>query len=163
MRTVVCPGSFDPFTLGHLDVVKRAQQLADDVIVGVARNAGKSALFNAALRVDFAQRTLPRAGLSAVEVRHVPGLLTEFCDELGAKHIVKGLRNGADLDSELPMALMNRSISGVETLVVLGDPQLSHVASSLVKDVARHGGEIHGMVDPVIAKELQRALESEDK
>lgn len=161
MRTVVCPGSFDPFTLGHLDVVKRAQQLADHVIVGVARNAGKSALFNAEQRVDFAQRTLQRAGLSAVEVRHVPGLLTEFCDEVGAKHIVKGLRNGADLDSELPMALMNRSISGVETLFILGEPSLSHIASSLVKDVARHGGEISNMVDVDVAHALYLALSEE--
>lgn len=161
MRTVVCPGSFDPFTLGHLDVVKRAQQLADHVIVGVARNAGKNALFSAEERVDLVQRTVQRAGLPAVEVRHVPGLLTEFCRDVGAKHIVKGLRNGADLDSELPMALMNRSISGVETLFILGEPNMSHIASSLVKDVARHGGEISNMVDVDVAKALYLALSEE--
>jgi len=163
MRTVVCPGSFDPFTFGHLDVVRRARDLSDRVIVAVAQNAAKRTLFSVEERVEFARATIANAQLTSVEVQQAPGLLAEFCESVGAEHIVKGLRNGADLDSELPMALMNRALSGVETLFVLGDPQLSHVASSLVKDVARHGGEIHGMVDPVIAKELQRALESEDK
>lgn len=158
MRTVVCPGSFDPFTYGHLDVVRRAQALADRVIVAVAHNASKRTLFSVDERVELARLTLKNAGLDDVEVQEAPGLLTEFCAKVGAEHIVKGLRNGGDLDSELPMALMNRAISGVETLFVLGDPQLSHIASSLVKDVARHGGDIHGMVDPKIVQEIQRAL-----
>lgn len=158
MRTVVCPGSFDPFTYGHLDVVRRAQALADRVVVAVAHNASKRTLFSVDERVELARLTLKNAGLDDVEVQEAPGLLTEFCAKVGAEHIVKGLRNGGDLDSELPMALMNRAISGVETLFVLGDPQLSHIASSLVKDVARHGGDIHGMVDPKIVQEIQRAL-----
>lgn len=158
MRTVVCPGSFDPFTYGHLDVVRRAASLSDRVIVAVAHNAAKNTLFSVDERIELARVTLKNAGLGEVQVLEAPGLLTEFCAKVGAEHIVKGLRNGADLDGELPMALMNRAISGVETMFVLGEPQLSHIASSLVKDVARHGGEIHGMVDPKVAEEIRRAL-----
>jgi|SRR5690625_5120531 len=158
MRTVVCPGSFDPFTYGHLDVVRRARSLSDRVVVAVAHNAAKKTLFTVAERIELARVTLDNAGLDGIEVHEAPGLLTEFCAQVGAEHIIKGLRNGADLDGELPMALMNRAISGVETMFVLGEPQLSHIASSLVKDVARHGGEIHGMVDPKVAEEIQRAL-----
>lgn len=158
MRTVVCPGSFDPFTRGHLDVVRRARSLADRVIIGVAQNAAKRTLFTVAERIELAHLTVKNAGIDGVEVAEVPGLLTEFCQRVGADHIVKGLRNGADLDGELPMALMNRAISGVETLFILGEPELSHIASSLVKDVARHGGSIDGMVDPQVGARIQRAL-----
>src|SRR5690625_343881 len=163
MRTVVCPGSFDPFTYGHLDVVRRARTLSDRVIVAVAHNAAKKTLLSLEKRVELARRTVENAQLTNVEVREAPGLLTEFCSRVGADHIVKGLRNGADLDGELPMVLMNRAISGVETLFVLGEPQLSHIASSLVKDVARHGGEIHGMVDPMVVEEVQRALAAQEE
>ncbi|HLS03400.1 MAG TPA: pantetheine-phosphate adenylyltransferase [Actinomycetales bacterium] len=163
MRTVVCPGSFDPFTYGHLDVVRRARALSDRVIVAVAQNAAKSTLFSIAERLELARITIESAQLTSVEVREAPGLLTEFCAQMGAEHIVKGLRNGADLDGELPMALMNRAISNVETLFVLGDPQLSHIASSLVKDVARHGGEIHGMVDPVVEAKVRSALAAQEE
>lgn len=163
MRTVVCPGSFDPFTYGHLDVVRRARSFSDRVIVAVAHNAAKKTLFPVQRRIEIARATIENAQLSNVEVREAPGLLTEFCAQVGAEHIIKGLRNGADLDGELPMALMNRAISGVETLFVLGEPQLSHIASSLVKDVARHGGEIHGMVDPMVVEEIQRALAAQEE
>lgn len=158
MRTVVCPGSFDPFTNGHLDVVQRASALADRVIIAVAQNSAKRTLFSVAERIELARLTVENAGLTGVEVQEVPGLLTEFCRGVGANHIVKGLRNGADLDGELPMALMNRAISGVETLFVLGEPRLSHIASSLVKDVALHGGNIDGMVDPQVGAQIRRAL-----
>src|SRR5690625_4060093 len=101
MRTVVCPGSFDPFTYGHLDVVRRARALSDRVIVAVAQNAAKSTLFSVAERLELARVTIESAQLTSVEVRDVPGLLTEFCAQMGAEHIVKGLRNGADLDGQL--------------------------------------------------------------
>lgn len=152
MTTAVCPGSFDPVTLGHLDVVRRARSMFDRVVVGVARNSSKTPLLDVDTRVRLAREAL--AGVEGVEVAVVSGLLVDFCREVGAVAIVKGLRGGADYDAELPMALMNRHLSGVETVFVTGDPALAHVASSLVKDVARHGGDVGDLVPPGVARAL---------
>ena len=156
MTVAVCPGSFDPFTLGHLDVVRRAASLFDVVVVGVARNSAKSALLDPATRVRLASQAV--AGLPNVRVDVVPGLLVDFCREVGARAIVKGLRGGADLDAETPMALMNRHLVGVETVFVIGDQSLAHVASSMVKDVARYGGPIDDLVPPGVADAVRAAL-----
>lgn len=158
MTVAVCPGSFDPFTLGHLDVVRRAASLFDEVVVGVARNSAKSALLDAATRVDLARRATE--GLAHVRVEVVPGLLVDFCRDVGAAAIVKGLRGGADLDAETPMALMNRHLVGVETVFVIGDPSLAHIASSMVKDVARFGGPIEDLVPDGVADAVRGALDA---
>ncbi|WP_286217428.1 pantetheine-phosphate adenylyltransferase [Paraoerskovia sediminicola] len=158
MTTAVCPGSFDPITLGHLDVVRRARALVDHVVVGVARNAGKTALLPADARVDLARRALDDAGLADVRVAVVPGLLVDYCAEIGATAVVKGLRGGADFDAELPMALMNRHLAGVETVFVVGDAALAHIASSLVKDIARHGGPVDDLVPPGVGDAVRRAF-----
>jgi pantetheine-phosphate adenylyltransferase len=154
----VCPGSFDPVTLGHLDIVRRARSMFDEVVLGVAQNSGKSALLTVAERVGLARAAT--ATLDGVRVEVVPGLLVDFCRDIGARAVVKGLRGGADFDAELPMALMNRHLAGVETVFVPGDPGLAHVASSLVKDVARFGGSIDDLVPdgvaPVVAAALAR-------
>ncbi|NLF04441.1 MAG: pantetheine-phosphate adenylyltransferase [Actinomycetales bacterium] len=156
MTTAVCPGSFDPVTLGHLDVVRRARSMFDHVVVGIAKNAGKSPLLDLDERVRLARVAL--ADLPGVEVAVVPGLLVDFCSEVGAAAIVKGLRGGADYDAEVPMALMNRHLTGVETVFVTGDPNLAHIASSLVKDVARHGGDVSDLVPPGVADALAAAF-----
>ncbi|HEY8719693.1 pantetheine-phosphate adenylyltransferase [Pengzhenrongella sp.] len=156
MTIAVCPGSFDPVTLGHLDVVRRARAMFDEVVVGVARNSSKAALLPAARRVELARTAL--AGLDGVRVELVEGLLTDFCLDVGAVAVVKGLRGGADFDHELPMALMNRHIAGVETVFVVGDPALGHIASSLVKDVARFGGSIEDLVPDGVEAVLRDAL-----
>jgi pantetheine-phosphate adenylyltransferase len=156
VTTAVCPGSFDPITLGHLDVVRRARALFDEVVVGVARNSSKSALLTQDQRVDLVREAV--ADLDGVRVAPVPGLLSAFCAEVGAAAVVKGLRGGADVDHEVPMALMNRHLSGVETVFVLGDPALAHVASSLVKDVARHGGPIADLVPAGVERAVRDAL-----
>ncbi len=156
MSTAVCPGSFDPMTLGHVDVVRRARSMFDEVVVAVAHNSTKRALLTPQERVALAEEAL--ADLDGVRVVATDGLLVDLVRELGAQAVVKGLRSGADLDAELAMALMNRHLSGVETVFVLGDPALSHVASSLVKDVARHGGRIDDLVTPGVAAAVRRAL-----
>jgi pantetheine-phosphate adenylyltransferase len=152
----VCPGSFDPLTLGHVDVVRRARSMFDEVIVGVARNSSKSALLDVDTRVALARAAL--ADDDGVRVEVVDGLLADFVREVGASALVKGLRGGADFDNELPMALMNRHLTGVETVFVVGDPGLAHVASSLVKDVARFGGPIDDLVPPGVAVAVREAL-----
>lgn len=156
VTTAVCPGSFDPITLGHLDIITRARRLFDEVVVGVAQNSTKNALLDAQERVALARGAL--AHLDGVRVELVPGLLVDFCEEVGAVAVVKGLRGGADFDAELPMALMNRHLVGVETVFVPGDPALAHVASSLVKDVARFGGSIVDLVPDGVASAVLDAL-----
>lgn len=152
----VFPGSFDPVTVGHLDIARRARRAFGEVILAVASNSAKTTLFDADQRVELA--TAAVAGIDGVRVRRVPGLLVDFCREVGAEVIVKGLRGGADVDHEVPMALMNRHVAGVETLFLLGDPELSHVASSLVKDVARFGGRIDDLVPSSVATVLAAAF-----
>ncbi len=155
----VCPGSFDPITLGHLDIVRRANRLFDVVVVGVARNAAKNALLTADERVEVARAAVAADPDTAdVRVDVVPGLLVDFCREVGALAVVKGLRGGADFDGEQPMALMNRHLSGVETVFLPAEQQHAHVASSLVKDIARHGGPIDDLVPSAAAEAVRSAV-----
>lgn len=152
----VCPGSFDPITLGHVDVVARACTLFDEVLVAVGNNAAKSYMFSLDQRVTLARLAL--AHLEGVRVEPVRGLLAQFCADNGARAIVKGLRSSADFDQELAMSLMNRHLSGIETVFVMGDPALNHVASSMVKDVARNGGDITALVPDGVARAIATAL-----
>ncbi|MFE5310603.1 pantetheine-phosphate adenylyltransferase [Isoptericola sp. NPDC056573] len=159
MSIAVCPGSFDPITLGHLDIVRRTRRMFDVVVVGVARNAAKNALLGPEERVELARTALAADPETAdVRVEVVPGLLVDFCREVGAVAVVKGLRGGADFDSELPMALMNRHLTGIETVFVPGEQRYAHVASSLVKDVARYGGPIDDLVPDGVADAVRAAL-----
>jgi pantetheine-phosphate adenylyltransferase len=156
VRIAVCPGSFDPITFGHLDVVRRGTTLADEVVVAVATNAGKQPLLDLDERVALARHAV--AHLDRVRVEPVAGLLVDFCARIGATMLLKGLRNGADYDAELPQALMNRHLTGVETVFVPADRGVAHIASSLVKDVARHGGRIEDLVPPGVADAVMQRL-----
>ncbi|GAB4083509.1 pantetheine-phosphate adenylyltransferase [Myceligenerans cantabricum] len=159
MTIAVCPGSFDPMTLGHLDVVRRARSMFDHVIVAVAKNPGKSGLLDLDTRASLARAAVAGDPATAdVEVGVADGLLVDFCREVGATAVVKGLRGGADFDGELPMALMNRHLSGVETVFVAADQAYAHIASSLVKDIARNGGEIDDLVPPGVAGAIRTTL-----
>lgn len=152
----MCPGSFDPITLGHLDVVRRARTMFDEVVVAVAHNASKSAWFDAEQRAALAREALADTD---VQVEIVAGLVAEYARDRGAVAIVKGLRGGADFDGEQPMALMNRHLSGVETVFLVGDGAHAHIASSLVKDIARHGGDVGDLVPPGVAQALRDAVD----
>jgi len=166
VRTAVFPGSFDPFTLGHLDVVRRGLRLFDRVIVAVAQNSAKSGWFTAEQRVALVRDTLAaELGDDAARVTVVaaPGLIIDTCREHDAVAIIKGLRGGADFDAEVPMALMNRHLSGVETVFIVGDPSLNHISSSLVKDIAKYGGDVTGLVAPPVARALAAAVASGSK
>lgn len=156
MTTAVCPGSFDPITLGHVDIIRRARGLFDEVIVAIAVNASKTPVLTVDERLDVARTAL--ADLDGVRVELVAGLLVDFCRDVGASALVKGLRGGADFDAELPMALMNRHLTGVETVFIVGDQNLAHIASSLVKDVARHGGPIDDLVPADVGGRVREAL-----
>lgn len=146
MTTAVYPGSFDPLTMGHLDVITRAAGVFDTVTIGIAHNAAKTGhhLFDLETRQELARNCT--AHLGNVQVDVIEGLLADYCREKHATVIVKGLRNGTDLDAEVPMALLNRDLGGPETLFLTATPLHAHVSSSLVKDVASHGGDISALV-----------------
>jgi pantetheine-phosphate adenylyltransferase len=156
MATAVFPGSFDPITLGHVDIAMRARVLFDHVIIAVAHNSSKTPLLDVETRVRLASAAVEH--LDGVEVRGAEGLLVDFCAAVDARVIVKGLRGGADYDVERPMALMNRALAGIETVFITGDNALSHVASSLVRDVARHGGDIGNFVPDGVEAAVHEAL-----
>lgn len=152
MSIGVCPGSYDPITFGHVDVVRRARSVFDEVIVGVARNQSKRYLFDDEERLELARQAV--SGIGGVRVEFVPGLLADFVRHVGGSAIVKGLRGSADYDDEQSMALLNRHLSGVETVFILGDPGLAHISSSHVKDIARYGGNVEDLVPSAVARAL---------
>lgn len=152
----VCPGSFDPVTRGHLDVIGRAARLFDEVIVAIGANAGKNPLFAPAERV--AMLTDACAAHPGVRVAVFDGLLVDFCREQDASAIVKGLRFAADFDYELPMAQMNRSLTGVETVFVPTAPEWSYVSSSLIREVATLGGDVTAFLPEAVATETVRRV-----
>jgi pantetheine-phosphate adenylyltransferase len=157
VRRAVCPGSFDPVTLGHLDIVGRASVLFDEVVVGVGVNPSKSRLFSDAERIAMLERAC--ADLGNVRVLSFTGLLTDFCVAHEVHAIVKGLRAASDFDYELQMAQMNTSLApGVETVFVPTSPAQSFVSSSLVKEVARFGGDVSAFVPGFVGAALLARL-----
>lgn len=152
----ICPGSFDPITLGHVDVIRRARSIFDEVIVAVAHNASKNYLFSLDQRSALARQAV--ADIDGVRVEVVHGLLASFAKDQGASAIIKGLRSSRDFDDELAMSLMNRHLSDIETVFVMGDPVYAHVASSMVKDIARHGGDVDGLVPDPVVSAIKRAF-----
>jgi pantetheine-phosphate adenylyltransferase len=135
----VCPGSFDPVTHGHLDIIERTARLADEVIVAVGGNMAKNALFTPQERVEMVQAAC--AGWDNVLVMPLTGLLVQFCAAQNASVISKGVR-AADFDYELQMAQMNRRLTGVETMLLPADPKWGFLSSSLVREIATLGGEV---------------------
>jgi pantetheine-phosphate adenylyltransferase len=152
----VCPGSFDPVTRGHLDVVARAAGVFDELVVAVLVNEQKSTLFTLEERLDFVTRST--AHLPNVTVEAFTGLLVDFCRDRGAAVIVKGLRAGGDFEYELPMAQMNRHLSGVETVFLAASADQAFVSSSLVKEVAALGGDVDDLVPDVVRRPLRERL-----
>jgi len=157
VRRAVCPGSFDPLTVGHLDVLTRAAGLFDEVVVAVLVNESKSSLFTVEERLQMLEQGV--ADLTNVSVDTFAGLLVDFCRDRGATVIVKGVRSVVDLGYEVQMAHMNERLAGVQTVLVPTAPDLSFVASSLVKEVARFGGDVSGLVPSYVLDPLRRRLE----
>lgn len=156
MHRCVCPGSFDPTTNGHLDVVERAAQLFDEVVVAVLVNESKKGLFSVDERLDMLQELT--APMGNVRVASFEGLLVDFCRQQGIPAVVKGLRAVTDFDYELQMAQMNHRLSGVDTLFVATNPDYSYLSSSLVKEVATYGGDVSGLVPELVLRRLTERL-----
>ena len=145
---VVCPGSFDPITLGHLDVVSRAADLFGEVVVAIGRNSTKSHLFSLEERLDLARRAL--AEVPGATVAPIDGLLVDFCRTIGASAIVKGLRFASDFDYELQMAHMNEHVGGVETVFLPASPEFGTVSSSMMREMAKFGGDVSKFLPPMV-------------
>lgn len=144
-RIAICPGSYDPVTLGHLDIIARASALADEVVAAVLWNPDKSGFFTVEERIGFIENAT--AHLPNVRVEAYAGrLLVNVAREIGANLIVKGLRGETDYAYEQPMALMNRHLTGIETVFLTGDPSFVQVSSSLIKQVVGLGGDVTGLV-----------------
>jgi pantetheine-phosphate adenylyltransferase len=156
LRRVVCPGSFDPVTNGHIDIISRASKLFDEVVVAVGVNASKNRLFSPEERIDMLTETC--AEFPNVSIDGFDGLLTDFCREHDVQTIVKGLRAVSDFDYELQMAQMNSSLADVETVFVPTSPAYSFLASSLVKEVAMFGGDVSSLVPAHVLELLTRRL-----
>jgi pantetheine-phosphate adenylyltransferase len=148
------PGTFDPFTLGHLDLLQRAVALFGRATVGVARNSEKHSLFDAEARAELVRGAV--RGLAGVEVALVPGLVVQACEDLGADVIVRGVRGGSDLEFEIQMARTNRTLlPKVDTVLLAPAPAFSHVSSSLVRDIAAAGGDVSAFVPKNVADALR--------
>jgi pantetheine-phosphate adenylyltransferase len=154
--TVLCPGTFDPATNGHLDIIERASRRFDAVVVGVLDNPAKQPLFSAEERVQMLKEAT--GGLANVSVAAFSGLLVEAARSVGADAVVKGLRAVTDFETEIQMAQMNRALAGVETLFMTTSPAWSFLSSSLVKEVARFGGDVSGLVPPAVLERLRERL-----
>ncbi len=156
MRRAVCPGSFDPVTNGHIDIVSRASGLFDEVTVAVLINKSKRSLFSVDERIDMLTQVCSE--FPNVKIDSFHGLLVDFCRERDIHAIVKGLRAVSDFDYELQMAQMNSSLATVETVFVPTSPEYSFLASSLVKEVATFGGDVSSLVPPLVLDRLTARL-----
>jgi pantetheine-phosphate adenylyltransferase len=152
MRRAVCPGSFDPPTNGHLDIIGRSASLFDEVVVAVLVNKSKKSLFTVEERIAMLGEIV--APYPNVKVDSFHGLLVDYCRDHDVRAIVKGLRAVTDFDYELQMAQMNQQLSGVDTLFMSTSPEWSFVASSLVKEVATYGGEVAHLLPPTVHRRL---------
>ena len=157
MRRAVCPGSFDPVTNGHIDIVSRASALFDEVTVAVLINKSKKSMFTVEERIDMLTEVC--SDFPNVKIDAFHGLLVDFCQARGIHAIVKGLRAVSDFDYELQMAQMNSSLAPVETVFVPTSPEYSFLASSLVKEVATFGGDVSTLVPPLVLDRLRARLE----
>ncbi|TBN56096.1 pantetheine-phosphate adenylyltransferase [Glaciihabitans arcticus] len=157
-RIAVVPGSFDPVTLGHLDVIERAAGLFDELHVLVVHNPGKTALLPIAQRVSLIEQSIVEAGLPGnIKVTSWSvGLLVDYCTDVGASVLVKGIRSQIDVAYETPMAIVNRNLAGVETVFLLPNPAHAHVSSSLVRQVAALGGDVSPYVPPAVFAYLEK-------
>jgi pantetheine-phosphate adenylyltransferase len=159
VRRVVCPGSFDPATNGHLDIIGRASGLYDEVVVAVLINITKHSLFSVDERVEMLREVTK--GYGNVRVERFHGLLVDFCAANGITAVVKGLRAVSDFEYEMQMAQMNYRLAKVETLFMTTNPLYSFLSSSLVKEIAKYGGDVSELVPELVLSQLQARLAAE--
>lgn len=148
MRRAVFPGSFDPITLGHLDIIQRSLPLFDEIIIAVGVNADKKYMFPLDKRMEFIQKLFPQE--SKIKAEQYSSLTVDFCREKKANFIVRGLRNPADFEFEKAIAQVNRELSSIETVFFLTAAQTSFISSSMVREIINHGGDYTKLVPPSV-------------
>ena len=156
MKRVVCPGSFDPITFGHLDIVERASSIFDEVVIAVMVNKTKQTLFTVEERIEMTKEVTSK--YPNVKVDSWSGLLVDYCKENEISIIVKGLRAVTDFDYELQMSQINLQLQGVETLFISTAPAHSFLSSSLVKEIASHGGDVSSYIPAILLERLKDRL-----
>ena len=152
MTPVLCPGSFDPITVGHIDIIRRARELFGNVLVGVGRNNQKQYLFGDE-RIDMVRGALE--GMDGVDVAPIEGLLVDFCRDNGITTVIKGLRFGADFDFELQMAHMNRGLTGLETVLLPAAAEHVTLSSTILREVMKLGGNVDRYVPDNVARAIR--------
>lgn len=153
MKKALFPGSFDPITVGHEDIVRKASLLFDEVVVGIGENSNKKYLFSLEQRTQWIQETFQ--DLPNVSVAHYSGLTVEFCKEINAQYIVRGLRNALDFEYESNIARLNATLqSSVETIVLISKPELVAVNSTIVREIIKHKGNVSTLVPACVANQL---------
>ena len=150
MRRAVFPGSFDPITLGHVDIIKRALPLFDEIIIAIGVNAEKKYMWSLEDRTSYIEKTF--ANESKVKVKTYSGLTVHFCKEEKADFIIRGLRNTADFTYEQSIAQTNAAMEGIESIFLVASPSIANISSSIVRDVRRHNGDISAMVPTAVNK-----------
>jgi len=150
MKRAVFPGSFDPITLGHVDIIKRALPLFDEIIIAIGVNAEKKYMWSLQDRKMFIDETF--AGEVKIKVRTYEGLTVRFCQDEKAGFILRGLRNASDFTYEQSIAQTNAALAGIESICLIASPSISNISSSIVRDVKRNGGDISGFVPAVVTK-----------
>ena len=156
MKRVVCPGSFDPITFGHLDIVERASSIFDEVVIAVMVNKTKQTLFTVEERIEMTKKVTSK--FPNVKVDSWSGLLVDYCKKNDISIIVKGLRAVTDFDYELQMSQINLQLQGVETLFLSTAPAHSFLSSSLVKEIASHGGDVSSYIPAILLERLKDRL-----
>jgi pantetheine-phosphate adenylyltransferase len=158
MKVAVYPGTFDPITLGHIDIIRRGVHLVDRLVVGVTTNPSKEPMFSVAERLDMVRREVDGMGAN-IAVVEFDSLLMDFAEAQGASMILRGLRAVADFEYEFQMAGMNQQLNdNIETVFLMADVSLQPIASKLVKEIARYGGSIDKFVTPAVANDVRRHL-----
>jgi len=150
MKRAIFPGSFDPITLGHVDIINRATDLFDEIVIGIGLNNEKTYLFSLEQRMEFIKATFKSN--PKIKIQTYEGLTINYCKEIGANYILRGLRNPADFEFEKAIAQTNRNLSGIETVFLLTSANTAFISSSIVRDVYRHKGDISSLVPESVAK-----------
>jgi pantetheine-phosphate adenylyltransferase len=154
-RIGIYPGTFDPITLGHMDIIERGAKLVDELIIGVTTNAAKSPMFSDDERIAMVKREVARIGDDSIRVIGFDSLLVDFADEMGAGTVIRGIRGVTDFEYEYQLTGMNRQLNhDVETVFLMADISLQHIASRLVKEVAIYGGEISKFVTASVREDV---------
>jgi pantetheine-phosphate adenylyltransferase len=160
MKIGVYPGTFDPITLGHMDIIRRGAHLLDRLVIGVTTNPSKSPMFSLEERMEMVRREVAHLGDGKIKVVSFDSLLMDFAEREGASMIVRGLRAVADFEYEYQMAGMNQQLNDrIETVFLMADVSLQPIASRLVKEIALYGGDIRKFVPPSVAEDMERRVE----